>query len=136
LPNVCELFSKEAAVRSVLIIDDNSDIRALLKLALEAEDYTVYQAENGSIAQKQLREGLRPHVILLDLLMPVMDGREFLRWKSQNAEFDELPVLVISALHAGENLQGAKGYLKKPLDLSEMFNVVGELCKAEPCEGR
>jgi CheY-like chemotaxis protein len=63
----------------VLVVDDDADIRATLRMALEDEQYTVAEAANGRIALEMLRSSSKPHVVLLDALMPEMNGEELLR---------------------------------------------------------
>lgn len=111
-------------MRAVMVIDDNSDIRALLKQALQGEGYQVLAAENGKVAQTLLTTGARPALLLLDLMMPVMDGPEFLTWKNGQPEVASIPVVIISAMQNNPNLPGSQGYLRKPIDLDEMFSVL------------
>ena len=115
-------------MRTVLIVDDSPDIRDLLRQALEMEGYHVEHAENGAIARAMLVNGLRPCLLLLDLMMPVMDGKEFLAWKNKENEMTKVPVVIISALAADASLEGTQGYLRKPIDLGEMFGYVEGLC--------
>lgn len=116
-------------MHSVLVVDDNWDIRMLLRQALEFEGYRVFQAENGAIARQRLtEEGLRPCVLLLDLMMPVMDGREFLEWKNRTPLFSEIPVLIISAGAVAEPLAGTKAFLRKPVDLGEVIDLAQRCC--------
>lgn len=114
-------------MRVALIVDDNRDIRMLLKQALEMENYQIFQAENGVAAQQQIAEK-KPCVILLDLMMPVMDGRQFLQWKNTQPELSEIPVVVISAVDNGNDLTGAIKFLRKPIDLKDMIAAVDEVC--------
>lgn len=111
-----------------LVIDDNSDIRLLIKQALEMEDYQIVQAENGKVAQQKLSDGLRPCVILLDLMMPVMDGKQFLEWKNKSASHSPIPVIIISALAEDDKLPGTTKYLRKPIDLRDMIETVQKIC--------
>jgi len=62
----------------VLVVDDDADIRATLRMALEDEQYTVAEAANGRIALEMLRSSSKSHVVLLDALMPEMNGEELL----------------------------------------------------------
>ena len=115
-------------MRTALIVDDNSDIRSLLIRALELEGYQVLQAENGLSAQTQLAAGPRPCVLLLDLMIPVMDGNEFLKWKNRQPDYAGIPVIVISATRSEEPPEGARSFLRKPIDLNEMFDLVDAYC--------
>lgn len=112
-----------------LVVDDNLDIRMLIKQALEMEGFEVHEAENGAIAQRKLENGLSPCVVLLDLMMPVMDGRQFLELKNSRDEWSKLNVVVVSALTAtGDSLPGAKAVLRKPVDIDAMMSIIEECC--------
>lgn len=114
-------------MHKALVVDDNADIRALLTRALEMEGFQVTAAENGEAAKTMIETVDKPCVILLDLMMPVMDGKQFLEWKNQQRHLDDVPVIVISALRDA-TLQGVRAALKKPIDLNELFEVVEDLC--------
>jgi two-component system, chemotaxis family, chemotaxis protein CheY len=118
---------REFKVHKALIVDDNSDIRSLLSRALKMEGFDVMAAENGEAARHLIQTVEKPCVILLDLMMPVMDGKQFLDWKNQQSHLDDVPVVIISAL-TDNSLQGVRAALKKPIDLTELFEVVDELC--------
>jgi len=99
-----------------------------IKLALELEGYQVVEAENGSIAQEKLISDLKPCVILLDLMMPVMNGQEFLEWKNNDSVNSLIPVVVISALAQHIELPGTVKFLLKPIDLTTIIATVAEVC--------
>ena len=81
---------------AVLVVEDDPSTREMLQRTLEKESLQVLLAENGRIALDRLAEG-RPGLVLLDLMMPVMDGFEFLRELRANADWRELPVVVLTA---------------------------------------
>lgn len=114
-------------MRTALVIDDNTDIRVLLNQALGLGGFEVFEAENGKVAQKRLQEGVRPSVVLLDLMMPVMDGWQFLEWKNRHPEYDDIPVVIISAMPSNKEVAGTKAYLKKPIDLDRMLDLVDDV---------
>ncbi len=103
----------------ILIVEDDRDIRESLREILESWGYSVGEAENGEVACSLIRAGLRPRVILLDLMMPVMDGWTFLDERKKN-NWLHIPVVVISAsgtcIHAGDILC----FIAKPIDLSKL----------------
>lgn len=114
---------------TALVVDDNKDIRNLIKQALELEGFEVQEAENGAIAKRKLEAGLNPCVVLLDLMMPVMDGREFLKLKNSRTDWEKIKVVVVSALSAThESLPGAEAVLKKPVDIEAMVEIIEECC--------
>ena len=79
-----------------LVVDDESEARAVLRRALEQADWTVVEAENGAMALERIAT-VQPSLILLDLLMPVIDGFEFLRQLRTHAAWSEIPVVVVTA---------------------------------------
>jgi CheY-like chemotaxis protein len=80
----------------VLVVDDDADFRDLARRTLEREGYTVVEAENGRAALDRLRDAM-PSVILLDLMMPEMDGFDFVAAVRENAAWRALPIVVITA---------------------------------------
>jgi CheY-like chemotaxis protein len=107
----------------VLVVDDDAEIRETLSALLQNEGYTVVRAENGAQALEQLRR-VHPSVMLLDLMMPVMSGWEVLEELETNHEFDDVKIVVVSAMCAPR----ARACLRKPVDLEELLDVVGECC--------
>ena len=82
---------------TVLIIDDDLPVIRGMSELLEGEGYEVAVALDGLGALDQLRRGLRPYAIVLDLMMPVMDGWDFRHEQMKDAELSEIPVIVITA---------------------------------------
>src|SRR5262245_11996299 len=80
---------------SILIVDDDQDIRDVLRFILEAQNYRVDVAVDGVDAWNQLNDGMLPAVILLDLMLPRMDGEEFLK-KLRESPYSEVPVIILS----------------------------------------
>ena len=110
----------------VLIIDDDEDIRESLKMALETEGYEIFEAANGREALDLLPKIPNPAVILLDLVMPVMNGWEFLKELSENYGLAGIPVLIITGFSEAFSKKGvpASGVIQKPIDLAELTNTV------------
>lgn len=111
-------------INSVLIVDDSPDIRRLLARALTNEGINVHLAEDGEVAKKVICEISSPSVILLDLMMPILDGFEFLKWKNEQERFRDWPVIILSASTHAELPDGAAAMLKKPVDLDELINII------------
>ena len=82
---------------TVFIIEDDPDTREMLGKFLELEGYQVETAVNGQQALERLKNGVRPSVILLDLMMPVMDGFDFIDHMQRNELWRNIPVLVVTA---------------------------------------
>jgi GAF domain-containing protein/CheY-like chemotaxis protein len=93
LTTVLEKYRRE---RLVLVVDDELPVRQLLRRMLEPEGYTVVEAENGRAAMEQLVD-VRPDVILLDLMMPEMDGFQFVAEFRRHEHWRDIPVVVITA---------------------------------------
>jgi two-component system cell cycle sensor histidine kinase/response regulator CckA len=114
--------------KKVLVVEDDSAQREMVELALECEGYEVETAENGEVALKLVRQG-RPDLIVTDLLMPTMDGVEFLRELPLVA--DEVPpVLVLSGVYKRQEIRESNAkieFLPKPYDLGEFLEKVGRL---------
>jgi CheY-like chemotaxis protein len=115
----------------VLIVDDDPDIRESLSELLQNEGFVASSAANGQEALDYLAREPAPALILLDLMMPVMDGVEFRNAQLANPELGRIPIVVISASgrsqRAAQEL-GALAYLEKPIDLKLMFRIVRTAC--------
>jgi two-component system, chemotaxis family, chemotaxis protein CheY len=121
---------KRGAVRRVLVVDDDPDILDALAEILEVEGYDVQRARNGREALQRLEQGL-PDLVLLDLMMPVMDGWEFARSLAPGAR---PPIIVLSAdrnVSVKAKEIGALGWLAKPFELSELLAAVRGAVPAE-----
>jgi CheY-like chemotaxis protein len=115
--------------KAILIVEDDADTRETLRFLLESEGYTVLEAGHGKAALEHLATGCRPCLILLDLMMPVMSGFEFLQVFRRDPAHDVTPVVVASAWgREAETVQGAQGFLRKPFDLPELFDQVRRHC--------
>jgi CheY-like chemotaxis protein len=115
---------------SVLIVDDDLDIREALLDVLTDHGYTADAVANGREALEYLQRGARPCLILLDLMMPVMNGSQFRAVQLQDPELREVPVLLISAGNDVEQRSQALDTesLRKPLDIDRLLAVVARHC--------
>lgn len=122
-------MENKQCLNRILVVDDNMDIRLLLKKRLETEGYEVHTAENGLEAQEHILSN-PPCVVILDLMMPVMDGWQFLEWKkNQSKELAELPVVVVSAVSSNAPApEGVKGFLNKPVSVTHMLDYIQTYC--------
>jgi CheY-like chemotaxis protein len=112
----------------VLVVDDDEDIRAFLALALRDEGYVVELAANGAEALEKVRRRT-PRAIILDMAMPVMDGRTFLAACRTEPWCSDVPVIAMSAaerVEAGDGT-GIRAFLAKPFDLNAMVGMVAGL---------
>jgi two-component system chemotaxis response regulator CheY len=113
---------------SVLVVDDDQDILDALSEILESEGYLVRRARNGLEALDQLDHGRGfPRLVLLDLMMPVMDGLEFSKKMRATQGAESIPIIVLSADRAVARRAreiGAAGHLAKPFELSDLLSAV------------
>jgi CheY-like chemotaxis protein len=107
----------------VLIVDDDPDLLDVTSFVIEDEGMAVETARNGEEALALLRAGRLPTLILLDLMMPVMNGREFLDAVADDPVLKRIPVVVLTATEHTE-VAGAREVLGKPMDLKELLQIV------------
>lgn len=110
--------------KSILIIEDNHDLRVCLRQHLENEGYRVFSATNGIDALKIINSGFIPKVIVMDLQMPLMSGEEFLRLKKNITMLNATRTVVISGKYQTDPGLGVEQYLSKPLDWTELSHAI------------
>jgi CheY-like chemotaxis protein len=108
----------------VLVVDDEPDVLFLLRVTLEAAGYEVEEATHGGAALDSVRRS-RPDVVVTDLMMPVMDGRELIRTIRQEPETAHLPVVLLSA--SPNDISGADRVIRKPFSPIDLTRLIGEL---------
>jgi CheY-like chemotaxis protein len=114
----------------VLIVEDDADLREMMAQLLSLEGYRTEAVANGRDALEYLRRGDFPDLILLDLMMPVMDGWEFRRRQSEDPALARVPVVVLSALDQARAADlGGAAFLKKPLDFDRLLEIVRHYCR-------
>jgi len=108
----------------VLLVDDDDDTREILHMSLELAGHEVHDASNGLVALESLTHDV-PDVVLLDMMMPVMNGPEFLAAVRADDRYRRLPVIVVTAWPAeAESLPGIEGVVSKPVDLTELLRAI------------
>jgi CheY-like chemotaxis protein len=112
-----------SAPRTVLIVDDDPDLLEATSFALENEGFGIETARHGEEALQRLRVGNRPAVVLLDLMMPVMNGWQFLEEVAKVPSLKAIPIVVLTAATRVE-VSGAVEILHKPVDLGLLIGVV------------
>jgi CheY-like chemotaxis protein len=115
--------------RPIVVADDHPDILNLLHTALSRHGYEVYQATDGDRAIALVRR-LQPSLVVLDVLLPGVDGSHVCKTMRADAEMSDIPVILVSALdsadlHAVADECGATDYLNKPLHLGELLDMLG-----------
>ena len=113
----------------VLVVEDDEGLRDMMAQLLTLEGFQTATVANGQEALAYLHTSSRPEVILLDLMMPVMDGWEFRRQQQADPALAPVPVIVLSALDQvrATNLK-AEAFLKKPLDFDRLLSLVRAYC--------
>ncbi len=112
-----------------LVVDDDPSIREVLEIVLDQDGYEVRTASNGRIALEILSDW-QPAVILLDLMMPVLDGRGFRTEQLRDAHLAPIPVIVLSAANDARqqaSTMGAAACLQKPFDADQLLATVRSL---------
>ena len=119
----------------VLIVEDDADLREMMAQLLTLEGYQIETVANGREALDYLTDAPRPDVILLDLMMPIMDGWEFRRRQQSDPALADVPVIVLTALDQAQaratDLNGVD-FLKKPLDFDRLLDLVRRRCRQQP----
>lgn len=115
----------------ILIVEDDIDTREALKFCLETFGYAVVLAGDGADGLAKLHAGLRPCLILLDLLMPRKNGFQFRMEQVMDPELSEIPVVVYSGnpdACRGEAVAGAVAHLHKPIEVDKLLELVRTYC--------
>lgn len=120
--------------KRVLIVDDDIDLLQLVCFLLDRINVETVTAKNAADAAKILREPPLPDLVILDLMLPGISGMEFLRQMRARAVFDQLPVLVLSALIDPKQIRealdsGADRYLTKPYIANNLLTVAQEMLR-------
>jgi CheY-like chemotaxis protein len=113
-----------------MIVEDDRDTREMLGRFLELEGYDVCTAANGQVALDQLGDGKRPCVIILDLMMPVMNGWQFREAQASDPSLARIPVVVVTAAGARADIPAimADAWLSKPVDFDRLLETITPLC--------
>jgi CheY-like chemotaxis protein len=115
----------------VLVVDDDEGIRETLKLALELENHPVVLASDGVEALAWLRGHRSPSLILMDLMMPRMDGWQLLEQLRADDRLKDVPVVTITAFGRDLGSAGEIPVLRKPIELDNLLQVVATHSKKE-----
>ena len=122
------MVKKDCCCHSILVVEDDKDIRNAIVSLLETEGYKTESAENGKVALEKLSVIPKPCLVLLDMMMPIMNGREFLDTVMKDSTLAPLPILIVSAIADRTNTEGSIGFLKKPIDINVVLDVVAQYC--------
>jgi CheY-like chemotaxis protein len=128
------------ANREVLVVEDDTDLRESLSQALRDHGFAVTQAANGKQALDLLNTGIRPGVILLDLMMPVLSGWELRDALREDPELAKIPQLIVSAF-VDESEQAVLAVppddcIRKPFHLRVLIDAIERHCQGASPESR
>jgi CheY-like chemotaxis protein len=122
----------DLSCHSILVVDDDPDIRDSLTEILGDEGYRVTGVGNGREALAYLTAQTRPSLILLDMMMPEMDGWRFRVEQQKNPDFAGIPVVILSAhgnVREAALALGAADYLRKPLRIESLLEIAERYCR-------
>jgi CheY-like chemotaxis protein len=123
-------MTDNAVVPRVMIVDDDDDVRDILTLLLRDEGFTVTAASNGAEAMRAIDGGEHPDVILLDLMMPVMNGWELWEHLRRSPNTAHIPVVVLTASGLEQGCLGNAVVLPKPTGVEELMVAISSACAA------
>jgi CheY-like chemotaxis protein len=112
---------------AILVVEDDPDALEAIADLLESHGYAVTTARHGAEALERLGSSQLPGLIVLDLLMPTMDGWEFRRRQKEDPRIAKIPVVVVSASDAAKPID-ADGVLRKPVDIDRLLQTVAKHC--------
>jgi CheY-like chemotaxis protein len=120
--------------KRILIVEDDAIISGALRMVLEWEGYHVDCAANGQEALSYLRQSEeKPDLILLDILMPVVDGKQFRQQQKRDPAINHIPVVVVSAVDIASSVD-ASGHIQKPFLPEELLEVIRHQTETKrPC---
>jgi CheY-like chemotaxis protein len=116
--------------RLVLVVDDDSVNRESISELLDIKGYSVLQAENGQRALDILKKNSQfPCLVVLDMAMPIMDGRGFLKRRAHDPALRHIPVVIVSGnVPTGAPIQGIDAYFRKPVNVDRLIEVIDQHC--------
>lgn len=116
-------------MHKVLVVDDESNMRFLLRMVFETDGFEVVEANHGAAALERVKEE-KPDLVVTDLMMPVMNGRELIERLRADAETAGIPILVFTA-NANAEVAGADAALRKPFDMDALLDTARSLSRKD-----
>jgi len=116
----------------ILSIEDDAEMRGLIQLIFERQGHRVVGAKRGDFGLEFI-QSLKPDILLLDLMLPDIDGWEIYRQMKSDEDLADIPIIIVSARSqaqdaaAGFKVQGQDRYVEKPFDVQNLVNVVNEV---------
>jgi CheY-like chemotaxis protein len=111
----------------ILVVDDESSIRFLLRLAFEMAGHQVEEAPNGLVAIRAVENGRAPDLVATDFMMPMMNGGELIARLRANPSTAEVPIILVSSSPGSERRTGADAFFRKPFDPAELSECAAQL---------
>ena len=108
----------------ILIVEDEEDLREFFKESLTSFGYEVFASSNGKAALETLQAGLSPNVIISDLMMPEMNGWEFAQALRESTKFNQIPLIIVSALIDKSPPENSRCCVAKPFKLNELLQSI------------
>ena len=127
-------MASDHSIPTIMVVDDDEDIRYMMRVLLEEDGYRVLEAENGQRAL-EIAQSRRPDLILMDLSMPVLDGFAATRRLRQLTKFGDVPIIAVTAYDTPEHrtdasAAGVNEYLTKPVDFVRLDKLLDQFLKA------
>jgi two-component system cell cycle response regulator len=114
-------------VAQILVVDDESSMRFLLRVTFESEGHRVEEAANGLVAVESIEGGRLPDLVATDYMMPLLNGGELIARLRRNPATAAIPIVLISASPGSERRTEADAFFRKPYDPSALVACVEEL---------
>ena len=114
----------ESELTRILVVEDDPDLREVLSESLRFEGYHVFEAGDGADALDRLHCGARPAIILLDLIMPRMDGRQFLAAIRRDVELAAIPVVLVTGTPPQDLVGKVAEIMKKPVGIEDLVACI------------
>jgi len=113
--------------KKIFIVEDEADIILLMETILKKEGYAVDHTDNGRNALERIRK-IKPDLLILDVMVPGVDGLSLLKQTSEEREFTDIPVIIVSAMLEAEELfannSRVKEFIQKPFTASQLRDAV------------
>lgn len=129
-------MSGSAAITTapILVVEDDRDLREVLSESLRFEGYDVLEAVDGADALARFHDGVRPAVMLLDLIMPRMDGRQLLAAMRDDGALSAIPVVLVTGTPPQDLKGRVRAIMKKPIGIADLLACI-EACTGPPGAG-
>ncbi|MBU1358683.1 MAG: response regulator [Gammaproteobacteria bacterium] len=134
MQNVFAMQSSSPPQATVLIVEDDENIVFLVRSFLEGANYRVLHARDGQAAKEFIQSNLPPELVLLDVMLPFVDGFELIRMIREDARWQSTPVLMLTSKTGDEDFEramqsGANGYIQKPFEPNRLMDRVRQFAR-------